>query len=570
MTGTPYTVFGYKGKQVRDNIHSADLIRAFDDVLRSPASRRGLQHRRRPLQQLLDARGDRALRGDHRPRAEWTYAEDNRIGDHIWWISDTCQVPGPLSRLAAHLRRAGDSPGNCGRRPRALARGSCPRKLLMSGGIALLEGRHIIVVSMHYWPEETGIAPYSTGVAEHLAAIGAKVTVLTAMPFYPGWKVFDTYSGRLRIMERHNDVTIRRIRHYVPARQSALRRAMHEGSFFLHGVPISRHERPDAVIGVIPSISGGVLAASIAKRFNVPYGLIVQDLSGQAAAQSGMPGGSRVAGITTALESRIAKGARRVAVVSEAFKWHLEELGVNPSSISELRNWSHIPPPTVAREIVRARFGWKEHNFVVLHAGNMGLKQALENVTDAARLASASHPHLRFVLMGDGNQRVELERQAEGLNNISFLSPEPTGDLANALAAADVLLVNERATVVDMSLPSKLTSYFVAGQPVLAAVRSDGTAAREVERAQAGVVVPPDADTSRRTEDLGRDPARRAKLGSAGQAYARDHLGPDTAMKCLEIICAWNTDGANPIKLELFCIESSGSLNASGKRTVAQ
>ena len=48
MTGTPYTVFGYKGKQVRDAIHCHDLIRAFDCVLPRAPRRRGLQHRRRP------------------------------------------------------------------------------------------------------------------------------------------------------------------------------------------------------------------------------------------------------------------------------------------------------------------------------------------------------------------------------------------------------------------------------------------------------------------------------------------------------------------------------------------
>ena len=37
VTGTPYTIFGYKGKQVRDNIHSADLMRAFDEFFKQPA-----------------------------------------------------------------------------------------------------------------------------------------------------------------------------------------------------------------------------------------------------------------------------------------------------------------------------------------------------------------------------------------------------------------------------------------------------------------------------------------------------------------------------------------------------
>ena len=68
VSGRPYRVFGYKGKQVRDNIHSFDLVEAFAAFVRAPRVGGGLQHRRQPPQQLLDARSDRALRGNQRPK----------------------------------------------------------------------------------------------------------------------------------------------------------------------------------------------------------------------------------------------------------------------------------------------------------------------------------------------------------------------------------------------------------------------------------------------------------------------------------------------------------------------
>ena len=64
VTGEAYTVYGYGGKQVRDNIHSADLVRAFAAFHENPSAGRGLQHGRRAGKQLLDARSDRAVRGD--------------------------------------------------------------------------------------------------------------------------------------------------------------------------------------------------------------------------------------------------------------------------------------------------------------------------------------------------------------------------------------------------------------------------------------------------------------------------------------------------------------------------
>jgi CDP-paratose 2-epimerase len=88
VTGTQYKIFGYKGKQVRDNIHSNDLVNAFNHFYKAPriaevynigGSRfcncsimEAIQH--------CEAIADKSL--------DWCYAESNRIGDHIWWISD--------------------------------------------------------------------------------------------------------------------------------------------------------------------------------------------------------------------------------------------------------------------------------------------------------------------------------------------------------------------------------------------------------------------------------------------------------------------------------------------------
>lgn len=88
LTDTPYTVFGYKGKQVRDNIHSADLIRAFHSVYRDPRSGEvynigGGRFSNCSMLEAIDI-----AQGVTGHELKWTYQEDNRIGDHIWWIGD--------------------------------------------------------------------------------------------------------------------------------------------------------------------------------------------------------------------------------------------------------------------------------------------------------------------------------------------------------------------------------------------------------------------------------------------------------------------------------------------------
>ena len=89
VTGEPYTVFGYGGKQVRDNIHSADLVRGVRAFHRAPRAGAVYNIGGGRAEQLLDARGDRSC-ASRSPGASSTgrSATEARMGDHRWWISD--------------------------------------------------------------------------------------------------------------------------------------------------------------------------------------------------------------------------------------------------------------------------------------------------------------------------------------------------------------------------------------------------------------------------------------------------------------------------------------------------
>ena len=96
ITGTPYTVFGYKAKQVRDNIHSTDLNAAFEHFFRAP--RLGEVYNmgggRESNCSMLEAIG-MCERLTGRPFA-WSYDDTARVGDHIWYVSD-------LTRFRSHF-----------------------------------------------------------------------------------------------------------------------------------------------------------------------------------------------------------------------------------------------------------------------------------------------------------------------------------------------------------------------------------------------------------------------------------------------------------------------------------
>lgn len=388
----------------------------------------------------------------------------------------------------------------------------------------LLAGRRVLVVSTNYAPEHAGIGPYSTQIAEHLAASGAETHVLAGMPHYPAWEVDEAYRGRWRITEHRNDVHVHRRRHTVPPRQTAVRRALYEASFLVHGSLAGAPVRPDVVLSQMPSLAGGVIAARTARRHKVPHVVVVQDLMGAAAAQSGIRGGGRVASLASGVEGRIVRSAALVGVVHESFTGRVRAMGVPGERIRVVPNWSHVASPTGDRAAVRERLGWEPGETVVLHSGNMGLKQGLEVLVEAARAARGEK--IRIVLMGDGNQREHLRELAHGLPNFDFLPPADDGDFPDTLAAADVLAVTQKASVLDMSLPSKLTSYFAAGRPVLASVAAAGGTAQEVERSGAGVVVSPEDPQAllAAVRDLTGDPTRADELGARGPVYVEERL----------------------------------------------
>jgi len=86
--GMEYTVFGYKGKQVRDNIHSSDLVHGFYEFFRAPrvAEVYNIGGSRYSNCSMLE--GIQMCQGLTKRELKWKYSESNRTGDHIWWISD--------------------------------------------------------------------------------------------------------------------------------------------------------------------------------------------------------------------------------------------------------------------------------------------------------------------------------------------------------------------------------------------------------------------------------------------------------------------------------------------------
>jgi len=413
--------------------------------------------------------------------------------------------------------------------------GSSPTRMITEAADGASSGR-VLIVGLNYVPEPTGIAPYTTGLAEGLARDGAPVRVIAGFPHYPQWRVQDGYSGRT-MRETIAGVPVTRLRHYVPSAPRLLDRLVLELGFGLRALT-ARWGRPDVVLLVSPALFSTGLAGLRARLTGVPHCVWVQDIYTLGVAESGT--GGRLAGRALAsVERSILRSADRVVVIHDRFKRYLvEDLGVDADRVEVVRNWSHVDEsPAFSRTGTRERLGWGRDDVVVLHAGNMGAKQGLENVVHASQLAAERGSRVRFVLLGDGNRRAALEALG-GNAALDFVDPLPDEEFTAALHAADVLLVNERPGLTEMSVPSKLTSYFSSGLPVIAATDAASVTAEELARSRAGVRVDA-ADPAAllaAAEAMAADPESAAAYGRAGRAFRAAYLSEHSAIAAFSAI----------------------------------
>lgn len=395
----------------------------------------------------------------------------------------------------------------------------------------------IAILGINYEPESIGIAPYTTGLATGLAARGHDVEVLTGFPHYPQWKRAEGYTG-FRSTDVTAGVRVRRFRHPVPQGGSAIGRTMMELAFGLQ-LLTTRWNHREVVVCVSPPLLAAGLAVTRTRLtpHRPALGVLVHDVYSRGVIETGSMSGPAARAVRV-MESAVARHADGVAVIHNGFMTDLvERFGVDRARIRVIRNWTHVAPPDPsASAAYRAARGWGDGEVVILHAGNMGAKQGLENVIAAARLADRRGCRVRFVLLGDGHQRAHLEAEGAGVAALEFVPPIPDDEFPAALGAADVLLVNERPGVAQMAVPSKLTSYFMSGKPVVAASDAHGITALEVAASGAGICVPagrPDL-LLREAVRLGTDHALAESLGVAGRRYAASALSADAALDCYE------------------------------------
>ncbi|CAN5343292.1 hypothetical protein BH18ACT12_BH18ACT12_23230 [soil metagenome] len=251
------------------------------------------------------------------------------------------------------------------------------------------------------------------------------------------------------------------------------------------------------------------------------------------------------------LEQLVYARAAHILVPTEEARTHIVSRGVPMRKISVLPNWAD-PSDYEADPASRAKASQvidAPNCFVVTYAGNLGRVQGLDSVLEAARRLRYRQD-IAWRIAGAGSDGPRLERLAREmhLDNVRFLGRLPSTEMPALFAESDALLVHLRSgPLADLVVPSKTQAYLAAGRPIVMASR--GPAARIVEAAGAGLIVPPD-DPERlagAVAQLSAVPAsERQEIGDRGRSYAKEHYSRSKLMSDLESLLAAVAVGREP------------------------
>ena len=339
---------------------------------------------------------------------------------------------------------------------------------------------NIYLVSLNYSPELTGIGKYNGEMAPWLTDHGDQVTVFCAPPYYPEWKVHTSYSSFCYSVSFEDGVCVTRCPLYVPSQPSTIKRLLHLASFaFTSALALftKLFKRPDVVFVVEPTLFATPATLLFSKLVGAKSVLHIQDYEVDAMFGLSMASkGSFLESISYGVERWLMRRFDAVSTISFSMMAKAKQKGVDPERLVFFPNWSDTSfvNPNVDGSHLRSAWGVAKSQKVILYAGNIGAKQGLELVLDAAE-RYLTQPYIRFFLVGSGAFVTELKDMVaqRSLSNIEFKPLQAWEDVPAMLAMADVHLVVQRKGAADAVLPSKLTNILSAGGNAVITAEAD-------------------------------------------------------------------------------------------------
>jgi len=380
----------------------------------------------------------------------------------------------------------------------------------------------ILFLTHYFHPEGNAPATRVAELARRWVAAGHDVTVITGVPNVPDGVVYRGYRNRWLQRERHAGVEVVRVWTYLAPNKGTARRILNYLSFMVTASLAGLFaRRPDVVIATSPQFFCGWAGVIVSALRRLPFVLEIRDLWPESIEAVGALRNPRLLRFLEWLERRMYAAAAHVVTVGDGYRAKLVERGVDDRRIDVIPNGVDLDVFIAGADgrPIRERYRLGSR-FVCAYLGTIGMGCGLDVALRAARLLRESgRDDVRFLLVGDGAVREELEAQAraEGLDAVVFTGRQPKGEMPAFLAATDACLVHlTRTKLFTTVLPSKIFEAGAMRKPIVLGV--EGFAADLVATAEAGICIEPENEGQllAAIDRLAADPALARRLGEAG------------------------------------------------------
>ncbi len=399
--------------------------------------------------------------------------------------------------------------------------------------------KRVLICTNHFYPETFRC----NDVAFELVRRGYDVTVLTAIPDYPGGKFFEGYGFFRKRKETVNGVKV--IRAFIIPRGNGgvVRLFLNYLSYFISSLLVSLRlglfgNFDRVIIHETSPVMIGVPAVVVKKLQKAPLYFWVLDLWPESLQAAGGVNNPWVLGFFRRMTTWIYRHSDKILMSSKGFESSILEKGDYADKLIYFPNWADKALDGHSNFILPSL----PDGFIAMFAGNMGEAQDFDHIMSAALMLKDNH-HIHFVFVGDGRKRVWVESFCEEHDlkaTVHWVGRHPVETMPSFFEKADVMLMTLKdVNIFNLTAPAKLQAYMSASKPILAMMNGEGP--RIVAEARCGRCVPAaDAEGLAKAllEMAQMDKSELIEMGRRGKVYQQTHFDLDQSINHLIDIIA--------------------------------
>lgn len=341
---------------------------------------------------------------------------------------------------------------------------------------------HILFLTDNFPPEVNAPASRTFEHCREWVKAGHQVTVITCAPNFPKGKIYSGYKNRLWQHEKIAGIQVIRVWTYIAANKDFLKRSLDYLSFVPTAFLASLFVRKvDLVIGTSPQFFTVCVAYLTGMCKRVPWVFELRDIWPESIRVVSAMNQVNILNLLERLELYLYGKANLIVSVTHSFRERLMLRAVNVDKIKVITNGVDLSSfcPRV-KDVNLLEFYDLKDKFVIGYIGTHGLAHALEVIIEAATLFKNTDDYyrFRFILIGDGAEKVGLKQQVElkGLSNIIFVESVPKDQIIRYWSILDVSIIHlKRNELFETVIPSKLFESMAMGIPVLHGVAGEST-----------------------------------------------------------------------------------------------